>query len=130
MVGQVLVDGEIEVERARLEYYAQPPQRFAGGTANIVAEDADRAVARVVEVADQGEQRRLAGSVEAEKHGESSGRDREGNVVERPLRTVGMADRGDIESRHAVRSPACPHMLQPVGSSLFARRAGNPARGL
>ena len=106
MVGEVLVDAEVEVERARLEDDAEPPQRLARRAADVVAEDADRAVARVVEMADQREQRRLAGAVEAEQDGEGGRRDREGHVVQRPLRAIGMADRGDVERRaRRFRSP-------------------------
>ena len=36
------MDAEIEVERARLEDDAEPPQRLAGRAADVVAEDADR----------------------------------------------------------------------------------------
>jgi hypothetical protein len=98
----------------RLEDDAEAPQRLAGRAADVVAEDADRAVARVVEMADQREQRCLAGTVEAEQDGEGPRRNRERDVVERPFTAVGMADRGDVERRDIVSRPACPRMLHGV----------------
>ena len=65
MVGKVLVDAQIEIQRARLEDDAEASQRRSGRAADVVPEDADRAVARVVEMADQREQRRFARPVEA-----------------------------------------------------------------
>ncbi len=64
-----------------------PRRRSASPEArvDVMAEDADRALPRVVEMADQREQRCLAGAVEAEQHGEGAGCDREGDVVQRLL---------------------------------------------
>ena len=128
VIGKVLVDAEIKVEGTRLEHYAEPTQRFAGSASDVVAEDSDRAVARIIEVTDQRKQCRLAGPVETKKHREGAGRNGKGNVDKRLFCTVGMADRVHLESRGSIRRPACMNMLHPARSSLFVRRAGMPER--
>src|SRR5688572_1358707 len=111
MVGEVLVDAQIEVERARLEDDAETPERLAGRAADVMAENADRPVPGVVEMADQREQRRLARAVEAEQDGEGRRGDREGDIAQRLLGAIGMADRGNVERRDAISRSGRSHML-------------------
>ena len=61
-----------------------------------------RPVPRGVETRDQREQRRLAGAVQAQQHGEGRRRDGEAHVVEREPRAIAMADVLDLEGRRRV----------------------------
>src|SRR6187431_2512313 len=62
MIGQVLNDGEIEVEGARLEYDADHAQGFARRGPDVIAKNADMTALNRVETGHQGEQRALAGT--------------------------------------------------------------------
>src|SRR5215470_15386281 len=124
MVGQVLQDGEIEVEGARLEDHAEQPQGLARGARDVMPENPDLAALDRVEPHDQREQCALAGAVEAEQHGEGRRRQREGHVVEGPAGTITVADAlyddrlGRLGSmHHAVLRDHCRDMAMPQGNS-------------
>jgi len=99
MVGEVLVHRQVEIHGARLENDAETPQRLAGVPADIVAEHADTPGARVVEPGDEGEQRGLAGPVQAKQHGETALRHGERHGVERAPRPVSVTDSLDRQGR-------------------------------
>ena len=82
VVHEVLGQREILVERARLEDDTEALQGRARPPAHVVAQNADLARDVVVETRDEREERRLAGAVETEQHGEGAARDRDGDVVE------------------------------------------------
>src|SRR5262245_19016989 len=105
MVGQILDHGEIEIERALLEYDADHAQSLARRMSDVVAENPDVAALDGVETRDQREQCTLSSSIEAEQDGEGRWRDGEGDVVERLTPAVAMAhafdgDGGRIDGRH------------------------------
>ena len=72
VIEQVLLHRQVEVERARLEHDAEPPQRLARRARDVVALDRDAAVARVEQPGDQREQRRLARAVQPEQRREAT----------------------------------------------------------
>src|SRR5690606_15746606 len=86
-------------------------------------EDADRARARVVEMADQRKQGRLAGAVEAEQHGEGRGRQREGDVVQRLAAAIKMAHRSDLERRDAGWHLTAGWLVMQLACSFLPRHA-------
>src|SRR5581483_12159514 len=65
VVQQVLLQREVEIERARLEHYAQQPQRFSRLAADVVAEDADVAGLDAEQAGDQREQGAFPGTVQS-----------------------------------------------------------------
>src|SRR6516165_5944531 len=83
MVSQILDHGEIEVERALLEYDADHAQSLARRMSDVMAENPDMTALDSVEARDQREQCTLSSSVEAEQNGESRRRNGEGHVIER-----------------------------------------------
>src|SRR5215831_2283890 len=91
VVGQILNHGEIEVERALLEYDADHAQSLARRMCDVAAENPDMTALDGVEARDQREQCALSSSVEAEQNGEGGWRDGEGHVVERLTPAVAMA---------------------------------------
>src|SRR6516164_8336656 len=70
MVGQILDHGEIEIERALLEYDADHAQSLARRMCDVAAENPDMTALDGVEARDQREQCALSSSVEAEQNGE------------------------------------------------------------
>src|SRR5215471_1280080 len=137
VVGQILNHGEIEVERALLEYDADHAQSLARRMSDVAAENPDMTALDRVEARDQREQRALSGSVEAEQNGEGGWRDGEGHVVERLTPAVAMAhafdgDGGRVDGRHFLhhagvrflrRSPTGRHAGPSRGSPSGIRRA-------
>src|SRR5262245_59720597 len=136
MVGQILDHGEIEVERALLEYDADHAQSLARRMSDIAAENPDMTALDGVEARDQREQCALSGSVEAEQNGEGGWRDGEGHLVERLTPAVAMAhafdgDGGRVDGRHFLhhasvrflrRSPNGRHTGPSHGSPSAVRR--------
>ena len=104
MVGQILDDREIEVERARLEHDADQAQGFARCPFDIVPENPDTAALDRVEARHQREQGALSGAVEAEENGEGRWRDREAHVIERLAGAVEVADALDGDGRRLARA--------------------------
>src|SRR5262245_61295400 len=105
MVGQILDHGEIEVERALLEYDADHAQSLARRMSDVAAENPDITALDGVEARDQREQCALSSSIEAEQDGEGRSRDGEGDVVERLTPAVAMAyafdgDGGRVDGRY------------------------------
>ena len=70
VVGEVLRDRQVGVERPALEHHAHLGERRPGRAAQVVAEDLDAAGDVVVEPGDQREQRGLAGAVHPEQRHE------------------------------------------------------------
>ena len=91
VIDEILLDREVEVERARLEHDADQPQRRARRGGNVVAEDADGTALDGIEARDEGKQRALAGAVEAEEDGKGRRLDGERNVPQRLARPIGVA---------------------------------------
>src|SRR5262245_53998545 len=95
MIDEVLLDRQVEIERARLEHDADQPQRRPGRAGNVVSEDADGAALDGIQARDQGEQRALSRAVEAEQDREARRRNRERDVLERLTRPIGVAQAFD-----------------------------------
>jgi hypothetical protein len=99
VIGEVLADGKLQVERARLEHDAEPAQRLGRLAADVIAEHGDAAGATVVEPGDQRKQRRLARAVQAEQGAEAPLPDAEAHIVKGPARAEGMRDMRHAERR-------------------------------
>ena len=105
VIGEVLLDAEIGIERALLKHDAEPAQRRAAAARDVETENAHAAAARRIKMRDhEREQRALARAVEAEQHGEAGRRDVEAHVVERDARAIGMRD--DFRPRARWRPPS------------------------
>ena len=70
MIGKVLHDRQIEIERPRLEHDAEPAQRFGRGAVHIEAKNANAASLCCEQAGYQAKERAFAGAIEAEKDGE------------------------------------------------------------
>src|SRR5262249_14574668 len=103
VIEQILFQREIEIERARLEHDAEQPQRLARCAADVVSENADASALDSEQAGDEGEQRTLAGAVEAEQRREARRRDRETDIDQGAPRTIGMVDALDGQCGHAAR---------------------------
>src|SRR5690606_37321579 len=75
MIGEILIDTEVEVQRTGLEHNSETTKRLARLPCDVMPEDADRAMPGIVEMADQGKQRCLSGTIEAEQDREAALRD-------------------------------------------------------
>jgi hypothetical protein len=110
-VAQVLVDGEVEVEREPLEDHAHRRQRLAAAGLQVEAAHGDAARGRRKQPGDQRHQRRLAGAVGAEQRREPAGGDGERHAVERlGSARVGVAHALDLECRRRL------HMSTPLAA--------------
>jgi hypothetical protein len=65
VIKQVLCHREVEIERAGLKHHAEQPQRFAGRSRDIMAENTDMSALDSEQPRDQREQGALAGAVQA-----------------------------------------------------------------
>ena len=101
VIAQVLRDGQVEIERARLEDHAKASQRLAGIAVDVEAEHADLSAARREKARHEGKQGGLAGAVEAEKRRASPATDREAHIVERDALAIGMRHMLDRQGRLA-----------------------------
>src|SRR5262245_32129284 len=132
MVGQILDHGEIEVERALLEYDADRAQSLARRMSDVVAENPDVAALDGVETRDQREQCTLSSSIEAEQDGEGRWRDGEGDVVERLTPAVAMAhafdgDGGRIDGRHFLHHAGVRFLRRSPPDLPMGRRMASTA---
>src|SRR3546814_1691359 len=118
MICKVLIDAEIEIERAGLEHDPKPAKGFARLPVDVVAEDTDCAMASIVEMADQREKRGLAGAVEAEQDSEAAARDGKGYIGEDLLGGVGMAEVRNHQCGGPDRNFSGLHMLHVILPSL------------
>ncbi len=100
VIAQVLLDAEIQVQRALLEDHPKPPQGFARLAAQTEARHLDVALLQVVEARQQGDQRRFSGSVGAEQGGEAARCRVETDVSQRLTFPVGKANAIDLQGRH------------------------------
>src|SRR5690606_37359085 len=80
-----------------LEHHTEPAQRRAGFAGDVMAENADMAVADRIEPGDEREQRGFAGAVEAQQYCERGGPDGKVHIPQRHARAVAMSDTNDIE---------------------------------
>jgi hypothetical protein len=93
---QVVVGGAAGVHRTCLEQRARLVQR-RGELAVALAVEGGGARGRRVEAEDQAHRRRLARAVRAEEAGHDTGSDREGQIIDRPLRSVVLGEAGDLD---------------------------------
>ena len=99
--GNVLVDGQLPVQRRRLRHVADPADRRAPVTPRIDAVDGEVALARPLEADPRLEQRRLARAVRADERGDAPVRDREVDVAERPAAPpIALADVMGLQDGH------------------------------
>src|SRR5450432_88639 len=97
VIGEILVDGNVDVEGARLEDDAKLAQCGARLARDIVAENPNGPNPRRKQTGDQRKQCRLAGAVQAQKHGEGRRGDAETDSIERMARAERMADLLNVE---------------------------------
>ena len=91
VIAEIVGDRQIEVEGALLKHRPHLRQGLGGLLPHFMTINADRTAAIVVETGDQREQRRLAGAVRPQEHGEGAGVDGEGDIVERFALAEAMA---------------------------------------
>ena len=105
VVGEVLPEREVAVERPALEHHADAGERLAGLAARVETRDLDPAGGAVVEPGDEREERGLAGAVDAEEGGEGAARHGEAHVAERlePPEPVAHACHGERRRAHRSR---------------------------
>lgn len=101
MIGEVLHHGQIEIERTGLKDDAEPAQRFARRSPDIIAEDTNSPLPGGIEVGYQRKQRALAGAVQSQKNREGRGLDGKRQVRERAPPAIRMADPLDRKGRRA-----------------------------
>ena len=99
VIDEVLFDGDVEVERTRLEDDAEFCKRAARRQRHVGAVDLDAALAGGVEARHQRKERRFAGPVEADQHSERGRRDFKGHVVEGFSRAIPMTDIRNFQRR-------------------------------
>ena len=81
MILEILQDGKIEVERARLKHHSEQFQRRARLAPQLLAEDADLAGLRVEEARDECEQRAFSGPIQAKQYREGGRRNVNAHIV-------------------------------------------------
>ena len=127
VVQQVLQHREIEVEGARLEHDPEQPQRFAGRTRDIVAEDADVPGLDAEQPGDQREQRALAGAVQSQKRREAPpGAEPEKSMSMQALRVAPAI--GSMADARRSTAPALVRLRPRLVDSNRRTRAGHAAR--
>src|ERR1700730_16914547 len=99
VIHQVLRDGEINVESARLEYNADHTQCFTRLARDVMAENPDPAMLNCVETRGEREQGALSCAVESEENEECGRWNRERNVDKRLTHSVPMAHALDSQRR-------------------------------
>ncbi len=125
VIQQVVDDRQIEVERARLEHHAQAAQRFARLARDAMTQHVDRSLLRVVKPCDEREQRGLAGAIQAQQRSEARLRHGEADILQRLVRTVGMAHAAHFKRRerwrrrigHGRRSGVCDDRCAHCGDT-------------
>src|SRR4051812_11100485 len=124
VIDQILNDGEIEIEGARLKHHADRTQGLARRAHDVMTENPDVAALNGIETRNQRKKRALSGAVESQQNGESGWRDRESHVDQRRTRPITMAHTLDrkrgrqlwVLDRHAERR-YCREIATPQGSS-------------
>ena len=107
----VLVDGQLAVQRRRLRDVAESRDRAAAVAPRVDAVDGQVALGRPLEADPRLEERRLARAVRPDERGDAAIRDREVDVAERPAPpAVALAD--------VVRLEDAPSCLPMTGASL------------
>ncbi len=112
MIGEVLAQTQVEIERPALEHHAELGQGHRGGALEIVPEDANAAAAARVKARDDREEGRLAGAVRPEESDEAALRHRQGYVGKRLARAEPVADLMRLERRcggHHWADTTTPH---------------------
>ena len=112
MIGEILAQTQVEIERSALEHHAELGQRHRGGALEIMPEDANAAAAARVKARDDREEGRLAGAVRSEESDEAALRHRQGYVGKRLARAEPVADLMRLERRcggHHWADTTTPH---------------------
>jgi hypothetical protein len=99
MVIEVLLDGQVEVERRLLEDDPDFLEAFGGALAKVQAEDMDRSFGLAIQPGDQRKQRGFPCAVQPEQHREIAGRNRKGDVLQYPALPKPMSELFDGEGR-------------------------------
>ena len=74
-VQEVLLNGQVHVQRALLEHHAKLFESYGGVGADVMSKNANGTGMRIVKAGDQGEQRGLARAILPQQHREVSGFD-------------------------------------------------------
>jgi hypothetical protein len=101
MIGEILAQTQVEIERSALEHHAELGQGDRGGALEIVPEDANAAAAARIKARDDREERGLAGAVRSKESDEAALRHRQGYVGKRLARAEPVADLMRLERRWA-----------------------------
>src|SRR5215207_5769434 len=106
VIGQVLFDGQIQIEGRHLENDAEAGQRWQRMPTDRVAEDADVALPCIVEAGHEGDEGRLSGAIGSEENREGAGLHRQAHVGQCLARSEAVAQVLDDECGHgATTSP-------------------------
>src|SRR5271166_1963880 len=90
VIGQILFDAEIEIERALLKHDTKQRQRVAALSRDIMPENAHRSRSARIQMRDHRKKRALARAVESKQNGETGGCDRKADFVQRNARAVSV----------------------------------------
>ena len=130
VIGKILRDAEVGIERALLKHHAEPRESRAALTGDVAPENAHHARSADVKMCDHREQRALAGAIQAQKYSEAGGGDVEAHLVQRDSRAIGVRhvldrERADGRLRHCVGDDshcfeiATPQGNEPTGIDLI-----------
>ncbi len=98
-VPQVLLDGEIEIQRRLLKHHAHGGESLSRVRADIPPAHPDAALAALEQMRDQREKRRLAGAIGPEKRREFAAMDAERDVFEGEPIAVAETEAVDFQGR-------------------------------
>jgi hypothetical protein len=122
-IDKVLPHGDVNVDRPRLKYDAQPLQGGRRLAPDIVPNNANRSRPHGVEARDQRKERRLSRAVQPQQDGKRPIRDRKANSIGGASRPVSMTNLLDLERGHSIfaycESIATPHGSLPTCTDLI-----------
>ena len=126
VIAEVLLDGEVEIERRLLEHDPEGGKRTRRRTVEPLAEDADRPGPVGIKAHDEREERGFPGAVEAEQDNKLTGRDGQRHILEHLPIAECMAEPGCFKRYHGATT--IPQGWRPTGTDLSARRDATSIR--
>src|SRR3984957_2461242 len=130
MIGQILRNAEIGVQRALLKHDAKSRKSGAAVTRDVAAENAHHPRSAYIKMRDHREECTLARAVQTQEHGEARGRDVEAPIIQRDPRSIGVRyalhrERADARLQRRVGDHchcfeiATPQGNEPTGIDLI-----------
>src|SRR5690606_5027714 len=107
VIAQVLLDAQVQIQGALLEYHTQAPQGFPRLRAQAETSHADFALLQFVKLGEQGDQRGFACAIGAEQGSETPCRCAKADVTQCLSITIGEAEVLDLQYVHGVTTT--PH---------------------